>query len=214
MLGILSLTLIVMACCGCNVARFTRALMMQEDNHHQNPWAINASSSSSRHAFPGEIGTEEAEDIETVLVPPVPMTPKLRSVKYQDLTDEDPRECCICMLEFVQESDDNDDDDEEGGGGEEEAIVRTECNHVFHRECCTHWFERSNNCPVCRAPVTMIPLTATTTTTTTTATTTATTTNSSSGGGIGTTSIGTNTVAVAATRAAVAAATAAAMTTT
>lgn len=37
------------------------------------------------------------------------------------------------------------------------AIRRTkdtlDCSHSFHRRCIDKWFERSNACPICRAPI-------------------------------------------------------------
>lgn len=37
------------------------------------------------------------------------------------------------------------------------AIRRTkdtlDCNHVFHRRCIDYWYQRSNSCPICRAPI-------------------------------------------------------------
>ena len=41
--------------------------------------------------------------------------------------------CSICRADF-----------------EDGVIQITECNHVFHEECLQTWFQRSNQCPLCR----------------------------------------------------------------
>ena len=47
-------------------------------------------------------------------------------------------ECCICMGEFDEILD---------------TIVVTECDHVFHRQCCQEWLRQARTCPVCRADI-------------------------------------------------------------
>jgi len=48
-----------------------------------------------------------------------------------------PRECCICMEEFSPS----------------ESVVKTACNHVFHKSCCREWLRQARTCPVCRADI-------------------------------------------------------------
>lgn len=31
-----------------------------------------------------------------------------------------------------------------------ENVIETKCNHRFHKDCFTSWFEIKNNCPLCR----------------------------------------------------------------
>lgn len=62
---------------------------------------------------------------------------QLKIVMLQDFSADHPMECCICMENFV---------------GTEE-IVETECNHVFHKQCCQEWLQQARTCPVCRMDI-------------------------------------------------------------
>lgn len=41
-------------------------------------------------------------------------------------------ECSICLENFV------------------EPLVKTECKHLFHKECIERAYEQNKNCPLCR----------------------------------------------------------------
>ena len=62
---------------------------------------------------------------------------QLRIVMLEDFPDDFPMECCICMEDFVGP----------------EVIVMTECNHVFHKQCCREWLRQARTCPVCRMDI-------------------------------------------------------------
>ena len=62
---------------------------------------------------------------------------ELRVVTLEEFPADYPRECCICMENFT--------------GAVE--IVETECNHVFHKECCREWLRQARTCPVCRTDI-------------------------------------------------------------
>ncbi|GKY99720.1 hypothetical protein MPSEU_000926000 [Mayamaea pseudoterrestris] len=47
------------------------------------------------------------------------------------------RECCICMDAFAQD----------------DCIVKTACDHVFHKSCCKEWLRQARTCPVCRTDI-------------------------------------------------------------
>jgi hypothetical protein len=47
------------------------------------------------------------------------------------------QECCICM-EALDKGD---------------AVVRTPCQHCFHRSCCREWLRQARTCPVCRSDI-------------------------------------------------------------
>lgn len=51
--------------------------------------------------------------------------------------DTNPKDCPICYDAF----------DHEGG---DKAIVKTPCNHVYHRQCLGNWLRSQRTCPVCR----------------------------------------------------------------
>ena len=61
----------------------------------------------------------------------------IQIVMLEDFPADYPMECCICMENFV---------------GTEE-IVATECNHVFHKQCCREWLRQARTCPVCRMDI-------------------------------------------------------------
>ena len=61
----------------------------------------------------------------------------MRIVILEEFPDDYPMECCICMENFVGT----------------EIIVETECNHVFHKQCCREWLRQARTCPVCRMDI-------------------------------------------------------------
>lgn len=70
----------------------------------------------------------------------------LQSVRFNALSQADPdEECIICYIEYK----------------DEDIVTRLRCNekHIFHSECIGHWIrEGKNTCPVCRAPITDLPV--------------------------------------------------------
>eukprot|EP00814_Leptocylindrus_danicus_P009554 CAMPEP_0116029746 /NCGR_PEP_ID=MMETSP0321-20121206/16346_1 /TAXON_ID=163516 /ORGANISM="Leptocylindrus danicus var. danicus, Strain B650" /LENGTH=730 /DNA_ID=CAMNT_0003504227 /DNA_START=52 /DNA_END=2241 /DNA_ORIENTATION=+ len=62
---------------------------------------------------------------------------RLRVVRLQDFPAHYPKECCICMVDFVGD----------------DVIVATECEHIFHKQCCQEWLRQSRTCPVCRTDI-------------------------------------------------------------
>jgi hypothetical protein len=62
---------------------------------------------------------------------------QLRIVLLEEFPDDYPIECCICMEDFVSN----------------EVIIETECNHVFHKQCCREWLRQARTCPVCRMDI-------------------------------------------------------------
>lgn len=69
----------------------------------------------------------------------LPVFPETRSPVSKESIDkmekvENVHDCTICQ--------------EEGGNG-----IKLKCNHSFHRNCIEPWFEQTNTCPTCRAPV-------------------------------------------------------------
>lgn len=62
---------------------------------------------------------------------------RLRVVDFNDFPHYYPTECCICMEKFTAT----------------EEIVATECNHVFHTQCCRDWLRQARTCPVCRMDI-------------------------------------------------------------
>lgn len=63
---------------------------------------------------------------------------RLRVVRLQvDFPVHYPKECCICMVDFVAD----------------DVIVATECEHIFHKLCCQEWLRQSRTCPVCRTDI-------------------------------------------------------------
>lgn len=53
--------------------------------------------------------------------------------------DEKKQECSICLSELHL--------------SKTEAALRTPCGHNFHEDCLLGWLSKSENCPLCRAPV-------------------------------------------------------------
>lgn len=62
---------------------------------------------------------------------------RMKTLSVEDFRDDFPKECCICMSEFVSN----------------EIIVSTECDHVFHKSCCQEWLRQARTCPVCRMDI-------------------------------------------------------------
>jgi hypothetical protein len=62
---------------------------------------------------------------------------RLRVISLERFPEEYPKDCCICMNDFVTG----------------EAIVSTECHHVFHRSCFKEWLRQAKTCPVCRTNI-------------------------------------------------------------
>lgn len=59
------------------------------------------------------------------------------SSNSSDNINVDAETCVICLESLVDNGDDK----------------TLECNHVFHKECLTHWEDNSNLCPTCRHPI-------------------------------------------------------------
>ena len=47
-----------------------------------------------------------------------------------------PCDCCVCMDEF--------------GADTARIIVKTPCDHIFHKDCLEGWLKSNKSCPVCR----------------------------------------------------------------
>lgn len=62
---------------------------------------------------------------------------QMQEVSFENFRQEYPKECCICMGEFSQG----------------DRIVLTECDHVFHRQCCKEWLKQARTCPICRLDI-------------------------------------------------------------
>ncbi|KAE8075726.1 hypothetical protein FH972_014419 [Carpinus fangiana] len=50
--------------------------------------------------------------------------------------EEEALDCAICLVELPV-------------GFE---VAKLPCSHVYHRRCIVQWFDRSNQCPLCRSP--------------------------------------------------------------
>ena len=67
---------------------------------------------------------------------------ELESFKYKNLKkryngiriSKDEKSCPICYYEFEDNHD----------------IIILECNHFFHKSCCSKWLRINNSCPLCR----------------------------------------------------------------
>jgi len=62
---------------------------------------------------------------------------RLKVIAFEELAEEYPTECCICMGEFCSRED----------------IIVTECEHIFHKRCCQEWLKQARTCPVCRSDI-------------------------------------------------------------
>jgi len=62
---------------------------------------------------------------------------RLQVLALDEFPAQYPVECCICMEDFTGN----------------EVIVVTECNHVFHKQCCTSWLRQARTCPICRMDI-------------------------------------------------------------
>ena len=62
---------------------------------------------------------------------------EMQTVRMSDFSDDFPRECCICMEDFHPD----------------DIMVKTACNHVFHKPCCREWLRQARTCPVCRSDI-------------------------------------------------------------
>jgi hypothetical protein len=60
---------------------------------------------------------------------------KLQVIKYE-ITSED-NLCSICLDMFKQN----------------DNIIKLNCNHHYHKECCFKWFKINKSCPICRQEV-------------------------------------------------------------
>eukprot|EP00592_Proboscia_alata_P021469 CAMPEP_0194422184 /NCGR_PEP_ID=MMETSP0176-20130528/21438_1 /TAXON_ID=216777 /ORGANISM="Proboscia alata, Strain PI-D3" /LENGTH=1157 /DNA_ID=CAMNT_0039230709 /DNA_START=144 /DNA_END=3617 /DNA_ORIENTATION=+ len=61
----------------------------------------------------------------------------LRVVLLEEFPENYTKVCCICIGEFAPG----------------EVIVATECEHIFHKQCCKEWLEQARTCPVCRVDI-------------------------------------------------------------
>ncbi|CAJ1966977.1 unnamed protein product [Cylindrotheca closterium] len=73
----------------------------------------------------------------TAMSAPSGTVDRLRGVDFDGFPRYYPTECCICMEKFTAA----------------EEIVATECNHVFHKQCCRDWLRQARTCPVCRMDI-------------------------------------------------------------
>ena len=44
------------------------------------------------------------------------------------------KECCICLNDIDKNS----------------SIIVLSCNHIYHKNCITRWFNKNKTCPICR----------------------------------------------------------------
>lgn len=73
----------------------------------------------------------------TAMSAPKGCVDRLRTIKAHEFPPQYPLECCICMEHFSSK----------------DVIVATECNHVFHKQCCREWLQQARTCPVCRIDI-------------------------------------------------------------
>ena len=73
----------------------------------------------------------------TAMSAPPGCVDRLRTVIPNEFPSQYPLECCICMESFTST----------------EVAVVTECNHVFHKQCCQEWLRQARTCPVCRMDI-------------------------------------------------------------
>ena len=73
----------------------------------------------------------------TAMSAPPGCVDQLQMLTLEEFPADYPMECCICMEKFTGV----------------EVIVETECNHVFHKQCCREWLRQARSCPVCRMDI-------------------------------------------------------------
>ena len=52
--------------------------------------------------------------------------------RFKQVSQFPEEECSICLEKFV------------------EPVFKTECKHLFHKECIERAYEQNKNCPLCR----------------------------------------------------------------
>ena len=57
------------------------------------------------------------------------------SDEYINVKDNDNKSCCICLVDFEDNS---------------KISILPKCNHIFHTECIIEWGKYKTSCPVCR----------------------------------------------------------------
>lgn len=61
----------------------------------------------------------------------------LELIDFRKLTTDQKNDCCpICLVNFEEKN--------------TEMCKIVECNHLFHLECLSKWFEQNKSCPLCR----------------------------------------------------------------
>ena len=58
--------------------------------------------------------------------------PEIITLELTEIDKEEYTHCIICI-------DDNIND-----------LVKTECNHIYHKKCINKWIKENNTCPICR----------------------------------------------------------------
>ena len=79
------------------------------------------------------------------------------SFKLKLSEDTKDTECSICLQGFFEEQHPIDIDINSSGIGsamlKEVTVMKTPCNHYYHRDCLLSWIDVKLECPSCRSPL-------------------------------------------------------------
>ncbi|XP_059450810.1 E3 ubiquitin-protein ligase RHA1B-like [Corylus avellana] len=76
------------------------------------------------------------EDLISTTDGPVMTSPRWSESAVQAVKLEEALDCAICLQELPVAFE----------------AAKLPCSHVYHRRCIVKWFDRSNQCPLCRSP--------------------------------------------------------------